>query len=139
LIEVKECRLCKNEHPLTHFYKKKSAKDGLQSYCKDCTRASNYSDGKWLTDIRRRARKEGLKFDLTREDFVIPEKCPALGIPIVRGHENMEHWPSIDRIIPERGYVKGNVRVISARANTIKRDATLSELEKIVEYVRANS
>lgn len=73
-----------------------------------------------------RAKKQGVPFDITVEDIVIPEKCPALGIPlnwnIGRGKDDS---PSLDKIIPNRGYVKGNVAVISARANKIKHNASL--------------
>lgn len=44
--------------------------------------------------------------------------------------------PSIDRINQDSGYTKDNIRVISWRANHIKNDATLEELEKIVAYVK---
>lgn len=42
--------------------------------------------------------------------------------------------PTIDRIINDLGYVKGNVIVISWRANRIKSDATLAELKAIVAF-----
>ncbi len=43
--------------------------------------------------------------------------------------------PTLDRIIPSRGYVRGNIAVISFRANFLKRDATLDELRKIIRYI----
>lgn len=45
--------------------------------------------------------------------------------------------PSLDRVIPELGYVPGNVIVISWRANNLKRDATIEELEAVIAYMRA--
>lgn len=42
--------------------------------------------------------------------------------------------PSIDRIDPKRGYVRGNVVVVSMRANSIKREATIDELRKMVAF-----
>ena len=39
--------------------------------------------------------------------------------------------PSLDRIFPESGYTKGNVRVISWRANWIKNNSTIEEIEKL--------
>lgn len=76
-----------------------------------------------------RAKKNGLDFDITKEDFSVPEFCPILEIPIFvceRGFS--DNSPTIDRIDNSRGYVKGNVRVISWRANRLKCDATPAEL-----------
>lgn len=87
----------------------------------------------------KRAKERCLPFNLTVNDILIHEFCPVLGIPMAVGREN--RWmkntsPTLDRIIGELGYVKGNVRVISWRANKIKNDATLEELERIVSYIR---
>lgn len=83
-----------------------------------------------------RAKKRGIPFDLSPDDFNIPEKCPVLGHVFEPPKKNAWWSPSLDKIIPSLGYVKGNVRVISMRANMIKGDASLEELEKVVEYVR---
>lgn len=88
---------------------------------------------------RDRARRFGLPCDLNTGDLTIPEFCPVLGIPIERNpgtgkwHANA---PSVDRIKPALGYVKGNVRVISWRANNLKRDGTAEEHEAIAAYIR---
>ena len=80
-----------------------------------------------------RARKEGLSFDLSPKDIVIPTHCPILGIKL-KGNKVFSAFdsPSLDRIIPSRGYVKGNIWVISFRANTLKSDASLQELKQLV-------
>lgn len=44
--------------------------------------------------------------------------------------------PSLDRINPDRGYVPGNVQVISFRANTLKNNATREELAKVLAYMK---
>jgi hypothetical protein len=96
--------------------------------------------GYWLLkNAQYRAKKLGLPFNLDWEDIKIPEFCPVLGIRIVmlEGRKGFSpNSPSIDRIVPVLGYVKTNVRVISNKANCIKRDATLEELEAIVAYVK---
>src|SRR5579863_257581 len=90
----------------------------------------------WLNNIKHRARKKGLPFDLTLEDLVFPNICPVLGIPIKeRSGAFSDNSPSIDRTIPERGYVKGNVAIMSYRANRIKCHASLAELRAIVAYM----
>lgn len=70
---------------------------------------------------------------------MIPEKCPVLGI-LFNGqgskHSRPDGVPTLDRIVPDVGYVKGNVAVISLRANRIKYNATIDELESVVRYVR---
>ncbi len=86
--------------------------------------------------LRRKAEKLGLPFDLTEEDVVVPSVCPVLGIPIEKdGRGQRDTAPSVDRTIPGRGYVQGNVAVISMKANRIKNDATLEELRLVVQYM----
>jgi len=88
-----------------------------------------------LSGCRITAKKRGLPFDLTPDDVSIPEKCPVLGIPLSRGvGVRTDNSPSLDRIIPSLGYVKGNVIVVSMRANRIKNDATLEELRTIAAF-----
>lgn len=86
--------------------------------------------------VKGRAKRQELPFDLDKSDIVIPDVCPVLGILITPCAENRDNSPSVDRIIPELGYVKGNVVVISYRANRIKNDASLAELELVVAYVQ---
>ena len=79
----------------------------------------------------------GLAIDITAEDIVIPEFCPLLGIRLGRNNSKVGlDSPTLDRIRPELGYVKGNVWVISHRANTLKSDATAEELETIAAFLR---
>jgi len=87
-----------------------------------------------LKSARRRARKGGYACTITAADIIIPEFCPLLGIKLARrvGRNGAApSSPTLDKIIPELGYVPGNVWVISHRANSIKRDATIAELRAI--------
>lgn len=70
----------------------------------------------------------GIPFDLERDSIAIPSVCPVLGIPIAVSGSRHAGSPSLDRVLPSRGYVKGNVRVISDRANRLKSDQTAAEL-----------
>lgn len=87
----------------------------------------------WLS-ARNRAREFEREFNITTEDIVIPEVCPVLGIPLKRSRQAYvkPNSPSLDRIDNSRGYIKGNVCVISHRANTLKSNATLEELTLIL-------
>lgn len=87
--------------------------------------------------LRNRARSKGLDFDLTADDIVVPEYCPILGIKliVVGGHFTAAS-PSVDRVDSSRGYVRGNVRVISYRANRLKSNMTLKEVEAMLRYMR---
>lgn len=84
-----------------------------------------------------RSEKLGIPFNLEKSDIAIPEVCPVLGIPLEQGDKNKA--PSVDRIRPELGYVKGNVAVISFRANKIKSNATADELQKVADWVRSST
>lgn len=86
---------------------------------------------------RIRAKEKGLEFDLEIEDIIVPDVCPVLSIPLKVG-DGLANWfsPSIDRIDNSRGYTKDNIMVISRRANSIKSDSTIEEMEKILEYMK---
>ena len=85
-----------------------------------------------------RAKKKNVPFDLLPEDIRIPENCPVFGIPLLRGEGIAEDQsPSLDRMVPEKGYVKGNIWVISHRANRIKNNATLAELKQLTAALEA--
>ena len=99
---------------------------------------SKTTEYKMLARAKSRAKKNDLPFNLELDDITIPERCPLLGIKIESNNfRNSPNNPSLDKIIPEKGYTKGNVWVISNRANTLKNDATLSELKLLVEKLEA--
>jgi hypothetical protein len=78
---------------------------------------------------RKSAAKRGLEMAIDVEHIHIPDVCPLLGIHLIRGLDgNRDHSPSIDRIDSTKGYVPGNVWIISYRANRIKNNATADEL-----------
>lgn len=85
-----------------------------------------------LSQAKYRAKAERIEFDLDLIDIDIPEVCPMLGIPLIFGQgKHVAGSPSVDRMEPSKGYVKGNVWVISRRANVIKHDASFQEIEAI--------
>jgi hypothetical protein len=85
-----------------------------------------------------RAKKYNLTFSLNLEDIVIPAKCPVLGLSLCTTHTKVQaNSPTLDRFDNTQGYTKENIRVISYRANTLKSDATVEELEQILVYIRS--
>lgn len=103
-----------------------------------------YSKKRYSTDRRlslyegakRRAKLDGLPFNITLDDIVIPDVCPVLGIPLIPGlPANSPNLPSLDRFVPELGYVPGNVTVMSIRANSLKKNATISEVRSLLEWM----
>lgn len=162
------CSSCGRDLPLASFGVDKRAKSGRKRVCKDCHNDQNrrryhrdvdrareyhrkkrrgyYSESRdfdpvrWMLDLcRNRARREGIPYSLTRDDLIIPERCPVLGLRLRRpGEGQAEDSPSIDRIVPERGYVSGNVAVISMRANRLKNDGSAEEHERIAAWMREN-
>jgi hypothetical protein len=91
-----------------------------------------------LNSARAFAKKSSIPFNLELSDIVIPERCPIFDIPLERGSgERTWNSPSLDRIIPERGYTKGNIVIVSWRANRIKSDASLRELERLTAFYRS--
>lgn len=81
-----------------------------------------------------RAMKQGLDFNITLEDIPIIEGvCPYLKKPFVTKGRS-PYNPSLDRIDPSKGYIKGNVQIISELANRMKSNASTEDL---VEFAKA--
>ena len=110
----------------------KENKERIKKYCRD------NRENILLNSLRSRSARLGLPFDLTLEDIQNSGVCPILGVTMERGKSNDKGiWtsPSVDRIVPELGYTKGNVQVISYKANTMKSNATPEELRMFAKWV----
>lgn len=97
-------------------------------------RAANREKALWY-GAKKNAQAASREFTISVEDIVIPDICPVLGFPLDSSDRN--HTPSVDRKDNSLGYIKENIRVISARANRLKSDASLSDLEALVGYMRS--
>lgn len=117
-----------------------------QSCCKSCRWARQAQWKREHTDVflvqlaRRRSREDGTPFNIVAEDIFIPEYCPALGIKLEKGNGKIhDASATIDRLKPELGYIKGNVAVISYKANRMRNNGTAEELRKIADWMDAQN
>lgn len=91
-------------------------------------------------NAQHRAKKKGIPFSITIDDIIIPETCPLLGIPLISTNDKSDpRNPSLDQKVPGKGYTPDNIWVISSRANALKWDASLQELELLVENLKCFS
>lgn len=93
---------------------------------------------KMLMRAKSRAKVKNITFNLTIEDIQIPSYCPILGIKL-NCHKGAsggrKNSPALDRINPQLGYVKGNIRVISHLANMMKSHASEEEMVLFAKWV----
>ena len=67
---------------------------------------------------------------------IAPSDCPVFGLKFEDAPQGFSNWsPSIDKIDPKKGYIKGNIQVISTLANCMKRDATPQQLKTFAHWV----
>jgi hypothetical protein len=86
---------------------------------------------------RSRAKKKNIQFNIEKQDIIVPQFCPILGIKINKGaHSTDPNMPSLDRIDNTLGYIKGNVRIISFKANQLKLNSTFEEYEKLYLFYK---
>jgi hypothetical protein len=162
---MKTCQICKIDKEESSFGKDKSKFDGYRIYCSDCLKkqyrlrhpqkekiAFNYNlwrknnrqklkisnpNISLLESSKYRARKLGIQHTLKISDIKIPTICPVFGIPLQVSSKRPSHnSPSIDRIDNNKGYTPDNIVIVSWRANDLKRDAQISELEKLVNFYK---
>ena len=137
-MSTSKCTKCEVEKDLDDFEYRKNRGVHLKK-CRTCmnkVKQKHYRDNSLnykIKEARRRADKRGLDFDITKDDIVVPEYCPLIGIKLnVNENGAGPDSPSIDRIDSNKGYVKDNIWVISHRANTVKNDASFEELFTLV-------
>lgn len=148
---VQCCRICGITKPFSSFTFR-SDNNKYRSECRDCKSKihHNYYENKYsekakarsrdfrsedqvaalLSSCRQSARRKGFEFNLTAEDIVIPKTCPYLGVELTNVQGKGRVWTnaSVDRIDSSKGYVSGNIQVISCKANTMKQNASVDEL-----------
>lgn len=82
-----------------------------------------------IQGVKGNASRKGVECTLTTEDLVIPKQCPVLNIPLEFSEKRTDNTPSVDRIDNARGYTPDNIVICSWRANMLKKDATVRELQ----------
>jgi hypothetical protein len=87
-----------------------------------------------LKGARKRAEKKGMSFEIDESDIIIPESCPVLGIKLTEVRSSEDGAPSLDRRDNSLGYIKGNVFVISTRANNMKSNMSLEDIRRLHKY-----
>jgi hypothetical protein len=135
-MKTKKCVICNENKTIEEMVKTKQSKDGLSCYCKSCMKIKskefrlNNSKQQMLSNAKSSAKKRGLEFNITIDDIVIPEFCPFLNIKLNFnvGKGLQPDTPSIDRIDNSFGYIKGNIQIISNKANTLKNNLSNEEL-----------
>jgi hypothetical protein len=150
----KKCKTCQNIKSFSEFHKTKHQLFGLNGECKTCRKEN--SKVEWQSkkfqpkkkenlDFRKvivrraksRAKKAGLPFNIDERDVILPEVCPVFGMPFIYGDKD---WTfSIDRIVPELGYVSGNVIIVSNKANRIKSNAIPEEILAVGNFYKSLS
>jgi hypothetical protein len=139
---VKTCPICKLEKEITSFNKNSNRYDGLQSTCRNCQQLKGRKykaenpNKKALSNIKQRAKRLGVSFDLELSDLESTTHCPVFNIKLERGDKtHSRSSPSVDRINPQGGYTKDNIQILSNLANTMKQDATKEQLLQFAEWV----
>ena len=108
------------------------------AYWKKFINSPNLAEREMLSRAKMRSKAKGLNFNLDLDDIIIPEFCPVFGIKLEKAKTKgpQDSSPSLDRIRPHLGYVKGNVWVISNKANIMKSNATVDEIEHLAQVLR---
>ena len=146
-MESKACTGCRIVKSLDDYPPDRRSRDGKQARCRSCINQwvknhyhSNPAEG-MLRRAATRARSNGMEFSLKAEDITpLPEFCPVFGTRLrLRAKSQDPNAYSLDRIDNSKGYVKGNVAVMSYRANRLKNDGTAQEHEAIAAWIRKQS
>lgn len=153
-VTERRCPTCNITKPRDAFYISNHTGDGLRVQCKECARVcsrGNYrrlkksnprllKAGEMTDKARRKAKVENLPFNIDINDVLATfgDKCPVLGITYNLTAPVLEDAsPTLDKFYAHKGYVKGNVTVLSRLANMIKSKASTEQVEAVAKWMRA--
>ena len=116
------------------------------NYTRQCKRCYNEEAKVWskqnprksrIIHKRKHALKNGIEFAIDVDDVAWPTHCPVFGIELDYEGTGKVHKasPSFDRLDPSKGYVPGNVIIISQKANSIKQDATADDIRAVADWL----
>jgi len=142
--ECKACWINRTNNALgrkekqSQFYKRDKLVNPNKYKQKTAKYNSENKEAKLWSGAKSRAKKNNLDFNIEVSDIVIPKFCSVLGIKIESSHGKgpKDNSPSLDRINNKLGYIKGNIRIISFRANSLKKDGTIEEFEAILKDLK---
>jgi hypothetical protein len=129
------CATCKQR--VLEWRKQKTATDPAWREHRNALQRRRSVQQRIYYNAKSRAKKLGIAFSIEMHDVVIPDFCPALGVPmaIAMGRSQMDFSPSLDRLIPSLGYVRGNIAVISSLANRIKNNGSVAQVRAVADWL----
>lgn len=141
-LENETHRECSNCHRI--FLKRVPAFSSHKAWCPTCRSLFDKKrslEKRMLARAKGRAKEYGIEFNIELEDIIIPEICPILDIPLAKSETGTigPNSPTLDRMYNDKGYVKGNVWVISNLANSMKNSATMEQLQKFADWVNSDN
>ena len=97
---------------------------------------------RWIVRSKNKPKTASSRRELSIEYYksLLVTHCPLLGIELTYDAytgPTPQNYASLDRIDPTKGYVPGNVQILSFRANTLKADASIEELELLIKNWKA--
>ena len=151
------CYQCNQWYPLHEmfFVSNKTKRFGLDGLCKDCKKLKRYkyqleeNKERWFksrsNDAKQRAKRKGIDFDLNFDDLQYPDFCPFTKLELTYALTAKENYKgmraeaaSLDRIDSSKGYVAGNVRVVSWYYNSIKNSFSDAFTKKMCKNIADN-
>lgn len=149
------CISCKKTKKITEFYSRRNEKYREKTYrtkCKTCNskdQRERYKKYKQTNPfkcrcakIKARAKSKNLKFNLTPEylESIWTGICPISKIKIKwTTNRNDESAAELDRLIPKKGYIKGNVNFVSRKMNRLKNSANLKDIKLLCKWLEENN
>lgn len=160
---MKACTLCNQEKELDQFLKDKHASGGYRNQCKECLRQRNKEQRVWenrkesynasmrkyrstakgaihtsYQASKSRAKRDGIPFDIDLEYvtelfYQQNGKCALTGEDMIP--KSGRTSPSLDKMTPELGYVRGNIQWTTWKANCMKQDLNMDELIQFCKTV----